>query len=304
MNKNIPTVSVVIPTYNRANLVDKSILSVLNQTYDNFELIIVDDGSTDNTADVVNSFNDERIRYILHEKNKGVAAARNTGIKFSIGDLISFLDDDDEWLPEKLEKEINVMKKSEPNVGVVYSGLCRIEGNKKTYWPEPEHILREGNLSNELLKRNFVHGLILIRRSCFEKVGLYDEDLRAVEDWDLNLRLSRYYKFKFIDEALIMSYRDDDGLSRNLSLMLDCTEKIFKKHSSVFNKHKKAVAEIYGYIASQFCLEGQLMKGRQCFSNAIKKNPVNIRYYSGYFASFLGLNGYKMFLSLLRRTYN
>ena len=304
MNKNNPTVSVIIPTYNRANLIDKSILSVLNQTYDDFELIIIDDGSTDNTADVINGFDDERIRYIRHETNKGLAAARNTGINFSIGVFISFQDDDDEWVTKKLEKEINVMKKSKPNVGVVYSGLCRIKDNKKTYLPEPEHILREGDLSNELIKRNFVHSLILIRRSCFEKVGLYDEDLRAVEDWDLNLRLSKYYKFKFIDEALIKSYKDDSSLSSNLSLMLDCTEKIFEKHSSVFNKHKKAVAEIYGYLASQFCLEGQLMKGRQCFSKAIKKNPVNIRYYSGYFASFLGLNGYRMFLSLLRKTYN
>ena len=186
----------------------------------------------------------------------------------------------------------------------MYSGLWRIDDNKKTYWPETKHILRDGNLSNELIKRNFVHSLITIRRSCFEKIGLYDEDLRAVEDWDLNLRLSKYYEFKFIDETLIISYRDDDNLSRDLSLMLDCTEKIFEKHSSVFNKHNKSVAEIYGYLASQFCLESQLMKGRQCFLKSIKKNPLNIRYYSGYFASFLGLNGYKLVLSILRKTYN
>lgn len=304
VNKKTPKVSVIIPTYNRANLISKSIESVLNQTYTDFELIVIDDGSTDNTWDVVKSFDDERVKYVRHEKNKGLAASRNTGIKHSNGVFISFQDDDDKWLPEKLEKEIKLLKSSEQNVGIVYSGLCRIDGDKKTYWPESRHIKKEGNLTNELIASNFVHSLVSIRKSCFEKVGLYDENLRAAEDWDLNLRLSKYYEFKFINEALIVSDRRDDCLSRNLLLMLDCTEKIFEKHSDIFTKQKKSVAEIYGYLASQLCLEGHLIEGRKCFSKAIKKNPRDIRFYSGYFASFLGLAGYKKILEFFQRSYN
>lgn len=102
-SEKIPTVSVVIPTYNRAHLVGRAIQSVLNQTYQDFEIIVVDDGSTDNTEEVVKSFNDPRIRYIRHDQNRGGSAARNTGIKMARGEYIAFQDSDDEWLPEKLE---------------------------------------------------------------------------------------------------------------------------------------------------------------------------------------------------------
>lgn len=298
MIKNSPYVSVIIPTYNRANLLSKSIQSVLNQTYTNFELIIVDDGSNDHTEDAVKNFEDERIRYIRHDKNKGLAGARNTGIRFSKGELLSFQDDDDEWLPNKLEKEIKVLKKSDSNVGVVYSGLCKIDGDKKTYWPEPMHTLREGNLHNELIKGNFVHSLTLIRRSCFEKVGLYDEDLRALEDWELYIRISAHYDFKFIDEALIITHLRADGLTKNLSLQLNCTEKIFKKHSDEYNKQKKAMADIYRVLASRLCLNRQLAEGRSCYIKSIKKDPTNIHCYSGYIVSLLGLNVYKKILDL------
>ena len=98
---NKPLVSVILPTYNRARLVSRSINSVLKQTYNNFELIIIDDGSTDNTKQIINSFNDNRIVYLKHNHNKHASAARNTGIAKSKGELIAFLDDDDQWLPKK-----------------------------------------------------------------------------------------------------------------------------------------------------------------------------------------------------------
>jgi len=100
-----PTVSVIIPTYNRAHLLDRAIRSVLDQTYQDFELIVVDDGSSDPTAEVIATFADPRIYYLRHEKNRGAAAARNTGIEASQGDYVAFLDSDCEWLPKKLLKE-------------------------------------------------------------------------------------------------------------------------------------------------------------------------------------------------------
>jgi len=104
MIKN-PTISVIIPTYNRANFIDVAIKSVLNQSYQDFEIIIVDDGSTDNTEEIVKNFNDFRINYFFHKFNQGISAARNTGIKACQGKYIAFLDSDDEWLPEKLDKK-------------------------------------------------------------------------------------------------------------------------------------------------------------------------------------------------------
>jgi len=116
------SVSIVIPTYNRAGLLSRTIQSVLNQTYQDFEIIIVDDGSTDKTEEVVKSFNSKKIFYNRHEENKGANAARNTGIKASRGEYIAFQDSGDEWLPQKLERQMKVFENASPEVGVVYTG--------------------------------------------------------------------------------------------------------------------------------------------------------------------------------------
>jgi len=134
MPEKNPTVSVIISTYNRAHLIGRAIQSVLNQTYQDFEVIVVDDGSTDNTEEIVKSFNDPRIRYIRHEKNKGAAAARNTGIKAARGKYIAFQDSDDEWLPEKLEKQMKVFENAPPEAGVVYTDMQRINEDGEHYW--------------------------------------------------------------------------------------------------------------------------------------------------------------------------
>lgn len=127
--KNNPKVSVIIPTYNRAHLIGRAIKSVLNQTYKDFEIIIVDDGSTDKTEEVVKDFKDERVRYIRREKNKGGSAARNTGIKAARGEYIAFQDSDDEWLPEKLEKQMKAfeaMAMAKPVIATKVSDLPEI----------------------------------------------------------------------------------------------------------------------------------------------------------------------------------
>lgn len=133
MTENKPTVSIIIPTYNRSQLIARAVKSVLNQTYQNFELIIIDDGSTDNTRELVTSFNDERIRYIRHEENKGEAAARNTGLKAARCDYIAYQDSDDEWLPEKLARQIELLQDASPEVGVIYTGFWKAENHRRTY---------------------------------------------------------------------------------------------------------------------------------------------------------------------------
>lgn len=124
MTEKRRTVSVIIPTYNRAHLLGRAIQSVLAQTYEDFEIIVVDDASTDVTEQVVKSFADDRINYIRHQKNKGGSSARNTGIKAAKGEFIAFLDSDDEWVPKKLEKEINRLQTLSNEVGVFYGGFC------------------------------------------------------------------------------------------------------------------------------------------------------------------------------------
>jgi len=135
----INVISIILPTFNRAKIVSRSIRSVLNQTYKEFELIIIDDGSADCTQELISKIKDSRIRYIKHEKNKGAAAARNTGIKAAQYDLIAFQDSDDEWMPEKLEKQIKVMSSLPDDYGVVYSAFWRL-GKRKKYIPDNDII--------------------------------------------------------------------------------------------------------------------------------------------------------------------
>jgi len=230
MDTNI-TVSVIIPTYNRAHLISRVIQSVLDQTYRDFEMIVVDDGSTDNTAEIVNGFNDSRIRYIRHDKNRGAAAARNTGIKAAIGSYIAFQDSDDEWLPTKLEKQLMAFSNASSKVGVIYSGLWRIEKNNKIYIGYPYKKGKEGDLyhNHTILKNNFVYvPSMVVKKECFFKVGMFDEYLVTAEDMELMFRISKYYHFKYIEEPLVCIHDISDSLSKQKDININSFQSILK----------------------------------------------------------------------------
>lgn len=185
-------VSVVIPTYNRADLIKETIYSVLEQTYDKFEIIVVDDGSSDNTKEVVRDIKDERIKY-FYQENKGLpAAARNAGLRQSKGEFIAFLDSDDLWKPDKLQKQLNAFKK--------YPQLLLVATNGD-FFPKFQvyhHINKNKWLSFEvLLKMNWIaNSSILMKSQNISLFGYLDENpaLRAIEDWDYWLRLSKSKK--------------------------------------------------------------------------------------------------------------
>jgi len=126
-----PIVSIILPTRNRCHLIRGAVESVLNQTFSDIEVIIVDDGSTDKTAQVVTNLNDRRIRYERLNESRGAPVARNIGISLAKGEYIAFQDSDDEWLPQKLEKQMQAFEVSKPEVGVIYTGFYRIMGNEK-----------------------------------------------------------------------------------------------------------------------------------------------------------------------------
>jgi glycosyltransferase involved in cell wall biosynthesis len=288
-----PTVSIIIPTYNRGHLIGRAIQSVLNQTYSDFELIVVDDRSTDNTEKVVKSIKDKRIRYIQHEKNKGGAAARNTGIKAARGKYIAFQDSDDEWLSEKLEKQMKVFEGAPSNVGVVYSGFWKIEGNRKKYIPSSQVTQKEGNLHNEVLKGNFVTTQsIVMRKQCVEKAGMFDENLPRLQDWELVLRLSKYYEFKCIDEPLVFSYFTPVSISSNKDALIKASELIISKHFNDFVNNKKALSNHYLSVGISVCLNGDFKTGIDYFMKGAKAYPLNAELLVAALISFFGRNIY------------
>ena len=297
-----PTVSVIIPTYNRAHLIGRAIKSILNQTYQDFELIVVDDCSFDNTEEVVKSFKDERIRYIKHDENRGADAARNTGIKVARGEYIAFQDSDDEWLPEKLEKQMKAFETAPPEVGVVYTGFLRIENDKKIYIPSSWVKHKEGNIHNELLKGNFITTQsIVVRKKCFEKTGMFDERLPRLQDWELVIRLSKYYDFKCVDEPLMISYYTSDSISANQNALITAKKLILRKHYEEFKKNKKILSSYQCSIGNLLCQSGDMCQGKSYLIKAVKTYPLNIKVLLATFLSFLGQNMYNKIAKVHRK---
>jgi glycosyltransferase involved in cell wall biosynthesis len=212
--RSSPVVSVVIPSYNSACFVCEAVESVLGQTYRDLDIIVVDDGSNDETAEVLDRFRG-RIRYVF-QPNQGLSAARNRGIREASGELIAFLDADDVWLPEKLEKQLACLA-ANPRAALVHSDVI--------FWDqEPGDKHRKENGRSEFdgpcYERFLVNSRVLpsatvIRRECLAKVGLFDESLRRVEDYDLWFRLARHYELAYVDEALLLYRIHPSSLSRN-----------------------------------------------------------------------------------------
>jgi len=212
----VPSVSVIIPTYQRSHWVSEAIESVLAQTYKDYEIIVVNDGSTDNTAQVLNQFQD-KIR-IIEQDNKGSSAARNIAIQNSQGRYIAFLDDDDRWLPSKLEKQIALLE-SERKVGLIYSDMFLFD--EKEVFPEPrgkKHPIHLGRISWML----FLFGSsvplassVVVRRETLDEIGLFDETLRFCVDYDLWLRISEKWLLYYLDEPLTMYRLSDTNMTKN-----------------------------------------------------------------------------------------
>jgi glycosyltransferase involved in cell wall biosynthesis len=225
-------VSVIIPTYNRAYLVKRAIDSVTKQTFQDIEIIIVDDASTDNTENIIKTLNDKRILYIKHKERKGASAARNTGIENAQGEYIAFLDSDDEWLPQKLAKQLKVFNNSSRNLGLVYTACMEIEDSKQKRTIIPRC---RGNVIENLLVSNCVGYIVtaLVRKECFNETGLFDEQLSCSEDWDMWIRIAQYYEVDFVNEILVCIYPQRDGLMRNNAGAISARKRILKKYEQL-----------------------------------------------------------------------
>jgi len=293
MTEKTPTVSVIIPTYNRAQLIGRALQSVLDQTYRDFEIIVVDD-STDNTGEIVRSFKDERIRYIKRDIRKGAGAARNTGIKAARGKYMAFQDSDDEWLPEKLEKQMKVIETAPPAVGVVYTDMLRIsKAGEAKYWHSPTIV--DGRLIDPKTSDYQALGLgiqsTLIKKECFDKAGLLDEDLPHLEDLELFIRMTRHYRFAHIKEPLVKYYAPG-GITANTDAAVTAQNLLFQKYSKEIRNHRRFLAKWYFRMGSELCKNGQIERGRVYLFKAARKYPVNIKYLGAALASLTGQKTY------------
>lgn len=191
-----------MPVHNGAAFISKAIGSVLAQTFQDLDLLVVDDGSTDETSSVVNSFNDGRVRY-FYQKNRGPSAARNTGIQHSAATWIAFLDSDDYWLPTKLEAQLSVAR-ARPQAGMIYCSaqVCSVDGD--VLWTYAAAV--EGRPLDRLLVGNCISGSassVILRRDVLDAIGYFDEALPVSEDWELWLRAARATDVAKVDDPLV-----------------------------------------------------------------------------------------------------
>ncbi|WP_254522233.1 glycosyltransferase family 2 protein [Natrinema caseinilyticum] len=269
-------VSVVLPTYNRADIIDRAIESVLSQSYEDFELLIIDDCSTDRTVDVVKKYTDPRITLIRHDENKGGGAARNTGIQNAAGDYIAFIDSDDSWAPDKLEKQINRFENLAQDIGVVYTGIYVVEGDRKT--PEKYSMISGDIFEKQLIKDHIPPtSAIMARTACFSEVGLFDVHLPARQDYDMWLRIAEEFNFEYVKERLVTIYRDrTDRISGDIEKLVKAEKRLLEKKRLRYDIEKldTVTAQHYLSIARRAYVYGQFTTAKRYSRKSLQNRPT------------------------------
>lgn len=288
---NQPLVSVIIPNYNYGRFLRQAIDSALAQTYSNIEIIVVDDGSSDDSDEILNSFS-AKIRWIK-QTNQGVSAARNRAVAESGGEILAFLDADDVWLPAKIEKQVAVFS-SDDKIGLVHCGKLDVDDSEK---PISEHLDgMSGAVSHDLLRyrRDVILGggsASAITREAFEKSGAFDTKMRIGEDWEFYYRVSKNYQVGFVPEILL-KYRihssnsfagNASSVSRMEVDMLFAYDKIF---SAADENTKKIKNDCYGgihaVIAGSYFRVGQYAKFFEHTIKVARYSPGNLIGFTGF----------------------
>jgi glycosyltransferase involved in cell wall biosynthesis len=274
MKQTNPLISVAIPTYNHGKFIEESIRSVLAQTYKNIEIIVVDDGSTDDTRKIVEALGG-RVSY-YYQSNKGQSAARNLAINKGNGEALAFLDADDMWLRHKLESQLQILENN-PHIGMVACGANNIdESGEFINKYVPSNFANHDSLLKALSISQIIPGSssgVLVRRKCFETVGCFDEQIKIGPDWDMWLRIAKQYEVYFIEEPLVMIRRTlNKPKFRNPAAEEHYVSMIIEKNIS--GKYKKnAYGNLYCRIGSYYLSMCKKREALKYFIRSIYQFP-------------------------------
>ena len=229
-----PRVTIIVPTHNRANLLPKAISSALSQTFTNFELLILDDASTDTTRQMAESFlKDSRVRLISHPKNIGITANRNYGLGIAQGEYIAMLDSDDVWLSDnKLKRQVELLESHE-EIGMVGTFARKIDAQGKEIGNITSRLANSSIRRNMMCRNQFTQSSVMIRKKVLDEVGWYDENLPIWEDYELWLRIGISYQLRNIPE-FFTGYRVHEGNVSNVS-----KEKSIRAYTTIYQLYKK-----------------------------------------------------------------
>jgi glycosyltransferase involved in cell wall biosynthesis len=277
MNKE-PLVSVVIPTHNRAAMLRRAIKSVLTQTIEDIDLIVVSDGSIDDTQEVLESIEDQRLCFINHDTGKGAAAARNTGIRASTGKYVAFLDDDDEWLPTKLERQLLIMENAASEVGLVYHWMEYVREGQVLTTRKP--TLR-GYIFPEMLDKQAItnSSTLLLKREVFEVVNGFDETLWRGNDSDFIRCVTKYFHVDYVPEVLCkvhvghndrITIKNQQGIRNELAGLKNWLDKF----ASDFARYPDKKAYILSRIMKDHIKLGEVKQSFPFFWEALRTYPT------------------------------
>jgi len=279
----LPLISVVVPTYNRSELLGRAISSILGQTYRNLECIVVDDASGDDTEQVVSRFREKDPRVILlrHNENRHVSAARNAGIDQARGDFVAFLDDDDEWFPGKLEKQVTYFQGLSKSVGMIYCWMdyYNEQGEKVL----EHHPIYRGNIFPHVLDEQRIGGCptLLVRKKIAKKIGGFDENLRRGNDGDFIRRVSLECEVDFVPEVLVRVHCGHayDNITRDdttgICNAIRGQEIKLVKFKDKLQDYPKQTANIYANMAFNYSMLGDWRKSAAFYWKALRKDPLS-----------------------------
>ena len=271
INKNC-LVSVIIPVYNREHLILNSIESVLSQSYQNIELIIIDDASTDGTEFAVRGVDDGRVKYYKQNNNKGPSAARNLGVQKANGELIAFLDSDDEWYLNKIEKQVNIFAELDDDFAAVFCNYETIDF--KTKEKLGERIIKVDVCENFRSGSQFETPspcTMLIKTEAYKNVNGYDERLKANEDTELAIKLCKRYKLYLQDDTLVRVTRNHESLMGNSENYAQARELIIEKHKDFLSKN--ITFRLANKTADYYLLINKMANAKRLLRKAIKIKP-------------------------------
>jgi glycosyltransferase involved in cell wall biosynthesis len=237
--KNDPAlVSVIVPVYNRAHLVTETVASILGQTYRNIEIILINDGSTDDSLKVIQTLQQEHpdVIRIIDQENQGQIIARNQGIQQARGQYIAFLDSDDLWVPDKLELQMPLF---DDGVGLVYGGVELINEDGETTGFDACDPAIQGEIYPQLLVKNrMTGGSVMVLRAALDRVGVFDPEFSAAENWDLWLRICKVYQARLVNKPVVKYRLHQNNMSKDMMLMQDAKRQIMAKHCDKHSSDK------------------------------------------------------------------